>query len=159
MSTTPRDSTPDGRGGEELRTLHLRIGWWSLLMFLTLGLTLEALNGFKAGLYLDVSNATRRLMWTLAHAHGTLLSLLNIVFGLSVDQARGWGDSSRRLASRCLLGALALLPLGFFLGGVRVHGGDPGIGVLLVPPGALLLVIGVFVTARAFGRRDARSRS
>jgi hypothetical protein len=159
MSGTPAAEMPDGGGGEELRSLHLRVGWWSLLLFLTLGFLLEALNGFKVGLYLDVSNATRRLMWTLAHAHGTLLSVLNVIFGLSVDWARDWEDSSRRLASRCLLGALALLPLGFFLGGVRVHGGDPGIGVLLVPPGALLLFVGVFVTARAFSPTSGRRSS
>ena len=35
---------------------------------------------------------------------------------------------------RELLGALVLLPLGFFLGGVFIYGGDPGIGVILVPP-------------------------
>ena len=54
---------------------HLRFGWWSLLGFLCLGFMLELLHGFKAGFYLDVSNETRRLMWTLAHAHGALLGL------------------------------------------------------------------------------------
>ena len=50
---------------------------------------------------------------------------------------------------RELLGALVLLPLGFFLGGVFIYGGDPGIGVILVPPGALLLFISVLLIARA----------
>lgn len=49
---------------------HLRFGWWSLLFFLTFGLGLETLHGLKVGWYLDVENETRRLMWTLAHAHG-----------------------------------------------------------------------------------------
>jgi hypothetical protein len=40
-------------------------------------------------------------------------------------------------------------PLGFFLGGVFIHGGDPGIGVILVPPGGLLLFLSVLLTARA----------
>jgi hypothetical protein len=128
---------------------HLRVGWWSLLAFLTLGLVLEALSGFKVGLYLDVSSSTRRLMWTLAHAHGTLLSVLNIVFALTLRLVPGWREPPRRTASRCLLGALALMPLGFFLGGVRTHGGDPGLGVLLVPPGAFLLFVAVLLTARA----------
>ena len=52
--------------------LHLRFGWWSLLVFMTLGLMLEALHAFKMGVYLDVSSETRRLLWTLAHAHGAL---------------------------------------------------------------------------------------
>ncbi|MSR21838.1 MAG: hypothetical protein EXR91_12845 [Gemmatimonadetes bacterium] len=138
-------------GVGEASRLHLRVGWWSLLVFLTLGLVLEALSGFKVGLYLDVSSSTRRLMWTLAHAHGTLLSVLNVVFAMSLRLLPHWEQSSRALASRCLLGALALMPLGFFLGGVRIHGGDPGLGVLLVPPGAFLLFVAVLMTARACG--------
>ena len=129
--------------------LHLQVGWWSLLLFLTLGLILETLHGFKVGFYLDVSNSTRRLMWTLAHAHGTLLSILNLVFAMSIRLTPDWKASSRTLASRCLLGALVLLPLGFLLGGVFIFGGDPGIGVILVPPGALLLFLAVLLTARA----------
>ena len=129
--------------------LHLQVGWWSLLLFLTLGLILETLHGFKVGFYLDVSNSTRRLMWTLAHAHGTLFSILNLLFAMSIRLTPDWKASSRTLASRCLLGALVLLPLGFFLGGVFIYGGDPGIGVILVPPGSLLLFISVLLIARA----------
>ena len=129
--------------------LHLKVGWWSLLLFLTLGLILETLHGFKVGFYLDVSNSTRRLMWTLAHAHGTLFSILNLLFAMSIRLTPDWKASSRTLASRCLLGALVLIPLGFFLGGVFIYGGDPGLGVVLVPPGALLLFLAVLLTARA----------
>ena len=128
---------------------HLRTGWWCLLGFLTRGFVLETLHGFKAGFYLDVSNSTRRLMWTLAHAHGALFSVLNIVFALSLRALPQWRAESRTLASRCLIGALALVPLGFFLGGFFIRGGDPGLGVLLVPPGAVLLFVGVYLTARA----------
>ena len=131
---------------------HFRIGWWALLAFLTLGLVLESLHAFKVGWYLDVSNDIRRLMWTLAHTHGTLLSILNIVFALSMRQLGSWSDGTRVLASRCLLGALFLLPTGFFLGGIFIHQGDPGLGVILVPPGALLLWVAVFCTARAASR-------
>ena len=133
----------------DVSRLHLRVGWWSLLLFLTLGLILETLHGFKVGFYLDVSNSTRRLVWTLAHTHGTLISVLNLVFAMSIRLTPDWKESSRTLASRCLLGALVLLPLGFFLGGVFIYGGDPGIGVILVPPGALLLFLAVLLTARA----------
>ena len=129
--------------------LHLLVGWWSLLLFLTLGLILETLHGLKIGFYLDVSNSTRRLMWTLAHAHGTLFSILNLVFAMSIRLMPDWKATSRTLASRCLLGALVLMPLGFFLGGTFIHGGDPGIGVILVPPGGLLLFLSVLLTARA----------
>jgi len=57
----------------KLTSRHLLWGWWGLLVFLSLGIILEALHGFKVGAYLDVGNETRRLMWTLAHAHGTML--------------------------------------------------------------------------------------
>jgi hypothetical protein len=131
---------------------HLRFGWWSLLLFLSLGFVLEMLHGFKVGWYLDVSNETRRLMWTLAHAHGSLLSLVHIVFGLmlhrmSDDRARRW-----RLASACLVGSSILLPGGFLLGGVVIYSGDPGIGILLVPVGALLMFAAVLLAARAAAR-------
>jgi len=135
--------------------LHLQVGWWGLLVFLTLGLTLETLSGFKIGLYVDVSSSTRRLMWTLAHAHGTLLAIVNIVFAITFRMAAGWSVTTGVLASRCLRGALVLMPLGFFLGGIRTYGGDPGLGVLLVPPGGFLLFVAVFLTARAFGRRGS----
>ena len=139
--------------------MHLRVGWWSLLLFLTLGLILEGLHGFKVGLYLDVSSSTRRLMWTLAHAHGTLFSILNVVFALTIRMIPDWDPSSRALASKCLLGALILIPLGFFLGGALIYGGDPSIGVALVPPGALLLFVAVFLTARASGVDRGSPRS
>ena len=47
-----------------------------------LGLLLESLQGFKVAAYLDVSNETRRLMWRLAHAHGTLLAVVNILYAV-----------------------------------------------------------------------------
>ena len=128
---------------------HLRLGWWALLFFLTLGIVLEALHGFKVGAYLNVSNSTRRLMWTLAHAHGTLLALINLAFGLTVRALTEWPASRRSVASACLIGASVLLPGGFFVGGIVTYGGDPGLGILLVPLGALLLFVAVFFTACA----------
>ncbi len=147
MTNPAPTSLPD----ESIATLarrHLRFGWWSLLVFLTLGIVLEALHGFKLGWYLDTSNATRRLMWTLAHAHGVLLALVNIAFALTL---RWFGDGALRwprVASACLIGATLTLPGGFFLGGWFVYGGDPGLGVLLVPIGGVLLFVAVLLVAR-----------
>lgn len=141
----PEDSLPF------LTQRHLRVGWWSLLFFLTLGMVLEGLHGFKAGFYLDVSNSTRRLMWTLAHAHGTLLSLVHVAFGASLQLMPMWEPRWRGLASVCLMSAGLLIPGGFFLGGIadfKKYQGDPGLGIVLVPVGALLLFIAVFLTAR-----------
>ena len=121
---------------------HLRFGWAALFFFALFGLILETLHGFKIRAYLDTSNETRRLMWTLAHAHGTLLSFMNIAFALTL---RAFPEIAKRALSisRCLLWATILLPLGFFLGGVVTYGGDPGLGVLLVPVGAALLLIAI----------------
>ena len=136
---------------------HLKFGWWSLLFFLTLGITLEALHGFKVGWYLDVSNETRRLMWTLAHAHGVLLALVNIGLAFTYHVHSQEENRSPRLASRCLLGASLLLPSGFFLGGITVHGGDPSLGILLVPVGAILLFVAVLSTAMRLSDSARRS--
>jgi hypothetical protein len=127
---------------------HLRIGWWSLAVFGLLGLVLETLHGFKVGFYLDVSNDTRRLMWTLAHAHGTLLGLVHLGFAFTL-RLGGVGGRALKTASAALVGASLLLPVGFFLGGVRFYAGDPGIGVALVPVGAALAIYAAVVTARA----------
>ncbi len=127
---------------------HLRIGFWGLLVFLTFGVVLEALHGFKIGLYLDVENEPRRLAWRLAHAHGTLLSLLHVVFGLLLGSRYAPPAAAAARASRLLVAATLLLPGGFLLGGLFLHGGDPGLGILLVPLGALTLFAAVFVIAR-----------
>ena len=128
---------------------HLRFGWWGLFVFAALGLGLETLHGFKVLAYLDVSNDTRRLMWRLAHAHGVLLGLVHVVFGLALKSVPGLGGGRVTLISRALIGAAVLLPGGFLLGGVQFYAGDPGLGVALVPVGACLLLAALFLTARS----------
>jgi uncharacterized membrane protein len=120
---------------------NLRFGWWSLLVFLSLGGALETLHGFKIGWYVDVGNETRRLMFTLAHAHGTLLALINIAAGLTVRKVDRF--ELRPSVSFALIWAAILLPAGFFLGGIVIYDGDPGLGVWLVPVGAILLFYSV----------------
>jgi hypothetical protein len=129
---------------------HLRFGWWSLFAFLTLGVLLEALHGFKLGWYLNVDVEMRRLMFTLAHAHGTLLALVNIAAGLTMKSVKGF--ELAKAPSLALLWGAGLLPLGFLLGGIVIHDGDPGFGVILVPVGALLLLYAVGSAARALGK-------
>ena len=118
----------------------LRFGWWSLFVFLFLGLGLETLHGFKLGWYVDVGNETRRLMFTLAHAHGTALALVNIAAGLTT---RTKGFDLRPSISVTLIWTTVLLPGGFFLGGIVTYDSDPGLGIWLVPIGALLLFYAV----------------
>ena len=139
------------RTNADYMRLHLRFGWWSLLFFLALGLVLDTLHGFKIGWYLDVSNTTRRLMWTLAHAHGTLTSLVHLVFALALHAFPTAAGRWLRFASACLIASTILLPGGFFLGGIVIYGGDPGVGILLTPVGAVTLMIAVFLAARNLG--------
>lgn len=133
---------------ESLISRQLRLGWWALLVFLSLGLVLEALLGFKVGWYMDVSNETRRLVWRLAHAHGTLLSFVYILYALSLRATAGASLTRARLVFRLLLGAIILLPGGFLLGGLTVYDGDPGLGIVLAPVGAIFLMVGVYLVCR-----------
>lgn len=144
----PESPTPSAEGRYYVRR-HLRIGWWSVFVFLMIGLALELLLGFKVGWYVTASSSTRRLLFTLAHAHGTLLGLLHVAFAWSVQQLPEWEPGRRALAANCLVAAGVLIPGGFFLGGVWIYAGDPGLGIVLVPVGALLLGLAVFLTARA----------
>src|SRR5688500_1668481 len=127
-------------------TRHLRFGWWSLVCFATLGLGLEMLHAFKAGMYLDVANDTGRLMWTLAHAHGIGLGLVHIAFAWTAHVRPHIPVAA---ASWCLIAASVLLPGGFFLGGVSFYGGDPGVGATLIPVGAVVLLVALVIAARA----------
>jgi hypothetical protein len=115
----------------------LRTGWLLLAIALPFGVTLEALHGFKVQTYL--ASETRREMWRLAHAHGTLLGILCLVFA-AVAEAHVAAPIRGRVAAMIRWGAV-LMPLGFFLGGVLNSEGDPSLGILLVPVGALLLVV------------------
>ena len=135
---------------------HMRIGWWSLLIFLSLGMTLEAMHGFKFQWYVGEDNATRRLMWTLAHAHGTLLSLIHLAYSNTVEKLGATFGRFQTISSWSLALASLLLPGGFFAGGIVVHDGDPGLGILLVPVGGGFLFVAVFLTALA-AQRASRS--
>jgi hypothetical protein len=127
---------------------HLRIGWWCVAVFALLGLVLESLHGWKSGEYLDVGNETRRHMLTLCHAHGTLLGLLNVAFAWSLGRVSR-GAARLTWASRCLVAATVGLPVGFGLGGQFAIEGDPGLGILLVPPAAVCLILAAAMTAMA----------
>lgn len=144
-----------------LTTLHLAVGWWSLLLFLTVGFVLEALHGFKVLAYLDPGNEMRRFLWRLGHAHGSLLSLVHIAFALTVralfDSPSGKDLARLTVASRCLTLALVLLPGGFVAGGTILVRGEPNPAVLLVPLGALVLFAGVALTAWAIARGSRSS--
>jgi len=141
----PTDATPEERR-------HFRLGWWSLLFFVCLGIVLEGLLAFRSSWYMDVGdNETHRLMLRLGHAHGALLSVLNIAFAASLPRL-GLPADARGLASRCLAAATLLVPGGFILGGLFTHGAEQGLGIILLPAGAVLLLAGIFQVARHTGK-------
>jgi hypothetical protein len=155
MATSTDDAAEPlaGRPIAALVARHFRIGWAALWVFVTLGIGLELLHAFKLGFYLDAGHETRRLMWTLAHAHGVGLSLAHLGFAATLNALFQAGRRALDLASSLLSWATLLLPLGFLLGGIAPYEGDPGVGVLLVPVGAVLLWIAVALTAREVLRR------
>ena len=130
---------------------HLRAGWWGLALFVILGAALELLHAVKSPVYVDAGRETTRLLLRLAHAHGTLLSTINIAYALTLRARPRVGSA---VASAGLLASLVLLPGGFFLGGIWARGGDPGLGVLLVPAGALALPVGCVAVARRISIRE-----
>jgi hypothetical protein len=140
----------------EAKTLclrHLQFAWWSLLCFLTLGIILEALHAFKSPWYVGQPSEYRRLLWTLAHAHGTVMALVHAAFAFTYFAIPARIRWRHRFASALLMAASVLLPGGFFLGGTFVFDGDPGVGIWLVPVGALCLFLAVVLTAVDVGHR------
>ncbi|MEO5722436.1 MAG: hypothetical protein ABIR71_13335 [Chthoniobacterales bacterium] len=114
----------------------IRQGWISLAVWIAFGILLEGMNGFRSPAFLD--DAVRREMFRLAHAHGTLLNLVLLVAALCarLDLIR-----LGRITALGLGTAVVLLPAGFLLGGLWHFKDEPGRGVLLVPLGAVLLLV------------------
>ena len=129
-------------------TRTLRFGWILLAISLPLGMTLEALHALKVQVYLG--SALRRELWTLAHAHGNLLGILCLAYA-ALAQRFIADERARASISRWLRIGAGLLPLGFFAGGVLNWEGDPSLGVLLVPVGAVALLIALVRVAFASG--------
>ncbi len=149
VSETEVKSTVSGGDRNTLAEFHLSLGWWLLLLFVVMGVFLESLHGFKVAWYLNVGQESRRLLWRLAHAHGTFLALINIGFAATVFIRNNHQNRRILFASRCLLAASFLVPGGFFLGGTTFYANDPGVGIILLPIGALLLILSLLLVATA----------
>jgi len=72
-----------------------------------------------------------------------------LAFASTVRLLPEWAARERGAASVCLRAATWLMPGGFFLGGMFIHAGDPGLGILLVPAGGLFLFAAVLLTAKS----------
>ena len=119
-------------------------GWVSIAIWMSFGLLLEGLLGYKIPVFLE--DGQRRELFRLAHTHGTLLSLVLVAAALCL---RLFEIRPPPVALNALrLGAL-LMPLGFLLSGMWHPEGDPGVAIWLVPPGALMVIFGAIATALA----------
>ncbi|MDX1569014.1 MAG: hypothetical protein R3200_00920 [Xanthomonadales bacterium] len=122
---------------------NLRFGWIALAFFIAMGLFLESLHLVKLPMYFEVE--IRRELWTLAHAHGALLAIVNVVFALCARQF-AWVSGRAVWAGRLLMAAAVLVPTGFFLGGFGNSESDPSLWIVLTPLGALAALLGVILT-------------
>ena len=123
---------------------HLRASIALVALFLASGLWLEAMYGLRAEGWLD--DPLRREFLRLGHAHGGLLGLVNVAIGWGLERLNTPTNWARKIRSAALLGA-ALVGLGFMLGGLLHGPTDPGLPVLAVPAGAMLLLSSLAATA------------
>lgn len=126
----PAKATPPLTTADRL----LRQGWASIAFWMSVGLLLEGLLGYKIPAYLN--DPQRRELFRLGHTHGTLLGILLVAAALVV----GRGAVVPRAANLALRIGAVLMPAGFFVAGIWHTEGDPGLSIWLVPPGALLVI-------------------
>ncbi len=144
-------SRPEQSGSDSSQLSSLLVqGWISVAVWMTVGLLLEGLIGFKTPAYLQ--DDQRRELFRLAHTHGTLLGLLLVLAAVCCQRFNSALPAPASIALR--MGTI-LIPFGFMLGGLWHFESDPGVGIWLVPPGAVLVIFGV--TALAFATRSTRA--
>ena len=117
-------------------------GWWGLAFWLSFGLLIEGLIGFRTPGYLQ--DQMRRELFRLAHAHGTLFSMLLIIAAFSI---KGGLIKPPTAAIRSLQAGTLLMPLGFLLGAVWHSETDPNVLIFLSPLGGLLILFSVISIA------------
>lgn len=154
-STTVKKQSPESNvspisTSNRLAIRHRRFGWTSLLIFIGLGTLLEGLLGFKSiGLMLD---PLRRELWSLAHFHGAMLAIVNLVYVSWADNTDLRSQQQNSASWALIIGSLCM-PAGFFFGGISHPEGDPSIAILLVPIGALMICYAIFLQALAAWKR------
>lgn len=120
---------------------HFVIGWVGLAIAMVGGLLVDLMLGLKLGLYLDVDNQTRRLLWRLAHAHAAGFSLVHLVFAAYLSTQVDRISTPLRAASQLATIGLIALPAGFALGGAQLYGDDPGLAIFLAPVGGVAMTL------------------
>ncbi len=113
----------------------LKQAWACLAGWIAFGLLVEAMSGYRIPALLD--DPIRREMLRLAHAHGTLLNLVLLAAAICARLELVRIESGVAILLRI---AIISIPVGFLLAGVWHFKNDPGIGILLVPVGGVLLL-------------------
>jgi uncharacterized membrane protein YgdD (TMEM256/DUF423 family) len=134
----------EGQSGERQKFSLATQGWFSLAVFMAFGLVFEGLIGYRSPAYLN--DSMRRELFRLAHAHGTILSLVLLIADLYLNSREIEIPRPAMLSLR--IGAL-LMPLGFLLGGVWHTETDPNFLVIFSPIGGVMLIFGIIAIAFA----------
>lgn len=147
--SNPKLPTPGSASPFEIAAQKsLRYGFTALLLFVAGGLTLEFLHLIKAPWYLE--SHLRRELWVLAHAHGALLALFNLIYAALLPRI-----AAAASAGVWLRWGAALVPAGFFLGGIGNSEGDPSLLIVLTPIGALAVLIALALCVKAAWSKSA----
>lgn len=112
--------------------------WFGLLFWMSMGLLFEGLIGFRSPAYLQ--DPLRRELFRLAHAHGTILSILLLVANLYL--VKGLIAQPKPAVLALQIGTV-LMPFGFLLGGLWHYESDPNFLIFLSPIGGLLIIFGI----------------
>lgn len=123
---------------------HLRAAIALTAMFLASGLWLEAMIGLRAEGWVD--DPLRREFLRLGHAHGGVLALLNVGLAWALERLRTPDAWAGKIRVAAITGG-ALVGAGFMLGGLTHGSTDPGLPILAVPAGAMLLLSALAATA------------
>jgi len=119
-----------------------RQGWIGIAFWMSFGLLVEGLIGFRTPVYLQ--DPVRRELFRLAHTHGTVLSMLLLIVVLYLAKNLIAPPLAALWSLR--IGTI-LMPVGFFLGGIWHYESDPGVFVFLAPVGGLMIIFGVIAIA------------
>jgi hypothetical protein len=111
--------------------------WISIALWMSFGLLLESLIGYRVPAYLR--DEVRREIFRLAHTHGTLLNLVLLGAALCIERGLVFPSRFGLLSLRI---GVVLMPVGFLLGGIWHTEGEPGLGVWLAPLGGVVVILG-----------------
>lgn len=126
----------------------IRQAWISLALWIAFGILLEGFRAFRSPAVLD--DAVRQDMFRLAHAHGTLLNLVLLAAAICARLELIQLSPGTSLGLRS---SVILLPVGFLFGGLWHFKDEPGLAILLVPIGAVLLLVTSIYIALTLPRR------